>query len=164
MRPNARTLIALVAASAAALWGSNASAASERIVCQQDANRPSMADCVLISPSAESSATGATVGSPHTVTYDVVEPIRRNARAVVVVPVQSVVATQPAGELRQPSVPQPYPSESSARNQAPEVRYIVADRALPAAAPGEAVIVPAERIFVTEPAQFPSVTAPPWPD
>jgi hypothetical protein len=54
--------------------------------------------------------------------------------------------------------------ESSARSEGPEVRYVVAERALPAAAPGETVVVPAQRIFITEPAPFPSVTAPPWPD
>jgi hypothetical protein len=156
--------MAVAVSMAAGLWGGIATAAPEQIVCQQDPRQPSMADCVLISPASQSSAVGAGATSPNAVTYHVVEPIRRDARNVVVAPEQSVVVAEQAVELRQPSVPQPYPMESSARSERPEVRYLVAERALPAAAPGETVVVPAQRIFITEPAPFPSVTAPPWPD
>lgn len=163
MKSNSRAW--MIAAAVVALWGGAASAATEQIVCQQEPGRSSsMADCVLISPASQSSATGAGVSSPNAITYQVVEPIRRDARKAVAAPEQAVANAEPATELRQPSVPQPYPSESSARRETPEVRYIVAGRAVPAASPNEVVVVPAQRIFVTEPAPFPSVTAPPWPD
>lgn len=162
MRSKAKTLIS--AAAVAAWWGGSAAAATEQIVCQQDAGRPSMADCVLISPASQSSAVGASARTPHAVTYHVVEPIDREAREVVVAPEQAIVVAEQATDLRQPSAPQPYPLESSARDEAPEVRYVVADAAIPAAAPGEVLVVPAQRLFITEPAPFPSVSAPPWPD
>jgi hypothetical protein len=165
MTAKARTLMAAAVATATAAWGGAAGAATEQIVCQQqDPSRPAMNDCVLISPAAQSSATGAGASSPNAVTYQVVEPIKRDTREVVVAPEQSVVVAERAAEVRQPSAPQPYPAEWSPRSGAPEVRYVVAERAVPAAAPSEVVVVPAQRIFVTEPAPFPSASAPPWPD
>ena len=164
MKPNARTLMAAATAAAIASWGASAGAATEQIVCQQDGSRPAMNECVVMSPATQSSATGAGASQPNVVTWHVVEPIKRDTREVVVAPEQSVVVAEVPTDLRQPTVPQPYPMEWSPRSEAPEVRYVVAERAVPAAAPNEVVVVPAERIFVTEPAPFPSVTAPPWPD
>lgn len=161
MRPSGR--LTLTAATLATLWSGGAVAATEQIVCRQSAGRPSMADCVLITPASQSSATGAGTSSPNVVTYDVAEPVKRDSRDARVAPDRAMVA-EPAPDLRQPTVPQPYPAEWSPRDGIPEVRYIVSQRAVPAAASSETRVVPAQRIFVTEPAPFPSVTAPPWPD
>jgi len=161
MKLNAR--LTATAATLATLWSGGAVAATEQIVCQQSAGRPSMADCVLMTPASQSSATGAGRSSPNAVTYYVAEPIKRDSRDAMVAPERAVMA-EPAPDLRQPSVPQPYPAESSPRDGRPEVRYIVSQRAMPAAASSETLVVPAQRIFVTEPAPFPSVSAPPWPD
>jgi hypothetical protein len=162
MRPSAR--LTVTAAALGTLWSGVTAAATEQIVCQQSAGRPAMADCVLITPASQSSATGAGISSPNAVTYYVAEPIKRDARDAMVAPERAAVIAEAAPDLRQPSVPQPYPAESSPRDGKPEVRYIVSQRAVPASASSETLVVPAQRIFVTEPAPFPSVTAPPWPD
>ena len=154
MRPRARTLLALAAASAA-IWGGSAYAASERVVCQQDPSHPSMSNCVLISPTSQSSVTGSSVeGSPNTVTYYVAEPSKRDARKVVVVPAdapqaRTVAVAEEATNLSQPLEESPFPTNWEAGPQRPEVLYVVEESLPSSAGAGEVVIVPAQRLIVT---------------
>jgi hypothetical protein len=152
MKPKAKSMMAFAAASAAAVWATSAIAASEQIICQQDPAHPSMTGCVLHAPASAPSAMGSSSNpsSPHTVTYYVIEPVERDARTIAVLPEgHAALAGRDAAELSQPFNPQAFPSESPATA---EVRYVVAGSSLPTASDGEVLVIPAQRIIITQPA------------